>query len=213
MSVRCQSLRTGAAALIALLAFAASTSTANAGVLVASAPSCEDQGLNKTFLPWLDVADYTELPGGDFEGAMHGWSLSDGAQVVNGNSPYAVGGDDDAKSLSLRSGSSATSATMCVGLTHPTIRLFAKRTSTGLLSSLSTLNVDVLFELATGDVVTLPIGALLGSGSWQPTLPLLAVANLLPLLPGEHTPIAFRFTAQGGDWSIDDVWVDPYSRK
>jgi hypothetical protein len=27
------------------------------------------------------------------------------------------------------------------------------------------------------------------------------------------TPVAFRFTAEGADWSIDDVWVDPYSRK
>ena len=41
---------------------------------------------------------------------------------------------------------------------------------------------------------------------------MLVVANLLPLLPGEHTPVAFRFTALGGDWSIDDVYVDPYSR-
>jgi hypothetical protein len=39
------------------------------------------------------------------------------------------------------------------------------------------------------------------------------LANLLPLLPGEHTPVAFRFTAVGGDWSVDDVWVDPYSRR
>jgi hypothetical protein len=39
------------------------------------------------------------------------------------------------------------------------------------------------------------------------------LGNLLPLLPGEHTPIAFRFTAVGGDWSVDDVWVDPYGRR
>jgi hypothetical protein len=42
---------------------------------------------------------------------------------------------------------------------------------------------------------------------------MLVVANLLALLPNETTPVAFRFTAQGGDWSIDDVWVDPYGRK
>ena len=35
----------------------------------------------------------------------------------------------------------------------------------------------------------------------------------LPLLPGERTPVAFRFTPQGkGTWSIDDVYVDPHAR-
>lgn len=213
MSVRRHSVRSGAAVLIAMIALAASAATANAGVLVASAASCDDQALAKTFLPWLDVADYTALPGGDFEGATDGWSFSPGAGVVSGNSPYHVGGADDASSLALASGSSATSSTMCVGLTHPTIRFFAERRSTGLLASLSTLRVDVLFELADGSVASLNIGSVLNGGSWQPTVPLVVVANLLPLLPGEHTPVAFRFTAEGGDWSVDDVWVDPYSRR
>jgi hypothetical protein len=38
------------------------------------------------------------------------------------------------------------------------------------------------------------------------------VANLLPLLPGSHTAVSFRFTAGGGCVRIDDVYVDPYSR-
>jgi len=39
------------------------------------------------------------------------------------------------------------------------------------------------------------------------------VANLLPLLPGHHTPVAFRFTPLlGSSWSVDDVFVDPYAR-
>ena len=37
------------------------------------------------------------------------------------------------------------------------------------------------------------------------------MANLLPLLPDQHTPVAFRFTPMlGGNWSVDDVQVDPY---
>jgi hypothetical protein len=36
--------------------------------------------------------------------------------------------------------------------------------------------------------------------------------NLLPLLPGNYTAVAFRFRASGGDWQIDDVYVDPYCR-
>lgn len=206
-------LRAGAIAVAALAAFAVSSSTANAGVLVASAPSCDDQPLSKPFTPWLDYADYTPLPGGDFEGATDGWSFRGATAVAAGNSSFAVGGADDGSSLAIPAGGSATSASICVGLEHPTIRFFAKRRSTGMLASLSTLRVDVLFELATGDVVSLPIGTVLNGGGWQPTLPMLAVANLLPLLPGEHTPVAFRFTAQGGAWSIDDVFVDPYGRK
>jgi len=182
-------------------------------VLVASAPSCDSQPLSQPFTPWLDYASYTPLPGGDFENAAAGWSLSSGASVAAGNEPFDVAGSGGASSLALSAGSSATSASICVGLEHPTIRLFARRRSTGLLASLSTLRVDVLFETSAGAVATVPIGTVANGGSWQPTLPMLAVANLLPLLPGEHTPIALRFTAQGGDWSIDDVYVDPYARK
>jgi hypothetical protein len=204
-------MRSAAAALTAaVVALAGGVATANAGVLVASSPSCDGQAMSKTFLPWLDVADYTPLAGADFESGAAGWSL-DGAAVAGGNEPYRVGGSADAKSLALSSGDSATSPAMCVGITHPTIRFFAKRRSGGLLSA-STLRVDVLFETAGGYAVSLPVGLASNGGSWQATSPMLVVANLLPLLPGETTPVAFRFTAQGGDWSVDDVYVDPYGR-
>ena len=213
MLVSRRSRRAGVATIVAFVALAASAATANAGVLVASAPSCEDQALSKTFLPWLDIADYTALPGGDFESGDEGWSMTGGGAVADANSSHYVGGDDDAKSLALASGASATSPAICVGITHPTVRFFAKRRSTVLLSSLSTLRVDVLFETARGDVASLEIGSVTNNGNWQPTLPMAVVANLLPLLPGEMTPVQFRFTAQGGAWSVDDVWVDPYSRR
>ena len=214
MSVsRRRSFRTGAAAVIAVAALAAGASAANAGVLVASAPSCDDQSLAKTFLPWLDIADYTALSGGDFESASQSWSTNGPASVVSDNESFRVGGSDDSQSLALNNNSSATSPAICVGIEHPTLRFFAKRRSTGLLASLSTLNVQALIELADGSVLPVPVGIVTNGGSWQPTLPMAIVANLLPLLPGEHTPVAFRFTAVGGDWSIDDVWVDPYGRK
>lgn len=211
MSLGRHRVRIAAAAVTAVVALAAGAATANAGVLVASSPSCDDQALSKTFLPWLDLADYTALSRGDFERGAAGWSL-DGGAVANGNEPYRVGGANDSKSLALSSGGSATSPAICVGITHPTIRFFAKRRSGGLLST-ATLGVDVLFETASGEVASLPIGAVAGDGSWQVTSPMPVVANLLPLLPGETTPVAFRFTAHGADWSIDDVWVDPYARK
>lgn len=205
--------RAGAAALISVAAMAVGASAASAGILVASAPSCDDQSVAQTFLPWLDLANYTALSGGDFESASQAWSTNGPASVVNGNEGFNVGGAGDSRSLALNNNSSATSPAICVGIEHPTIRFFAKRRSTGLLASLSTLHVEALVELVDGTVVPLPVGVVLGNGSWQPTLPMAIVGNLLALLPGAHTPMAFRFTAVGGDWSIDDVWVDPYGRK
>jgi len=206
------SLRTAAAAVTAIVALAAGATTANAGVLVASAPDCAAQSLSKPFLPWWDIADYTALSGGDFEGAGDGWSMTGGAAIANGNESYYVGGSEDSRSLSLPAGASATSPAICVGLSHPTVRFFAKRQSGGWLS-LASVRVDVLFETSTGKVASLPIGVAGNGGSWQPTSPMVVVANLLPLLPGERTPVAFRFTAQGANFSVDDVWVDPYGRK
>lgn len=206
-----QSFRTAAVTLTAIVALAAGAASANAGVLVASAPDCAAQSLSKTFLPGWDIADYTPLAGADFEGAGDGWSMSGGAAIADGNEPYRVGGSGDSHSLSLPAGASATSPAICVGIQHPTVRFFAKRQSGGGLS-LASLRVDVLFETASGAVASLPIGTV-GGGGWQVTSPMLVVANLLPLLPGERTPVAFRFTAQGADFSVDDVWVDPYQRK
>jgi len=53
----------------------------------------------------------------------------------------------------------------------------------------------------------------LPSGEWKPTPRYLVVANLLPLLPRNLTPVAFRFRAVGGGtWWVDDVYVDPMRR-
>jgi hypothetical protein len=212
VSARRMSLRLGATALLTGAALAVSTASASAGILVASAPSCEDQAVSKVFTPWHDYADYTPLSGGNFEGAGDGWSMTGGAATAGGNSPYHVGRRTDATSLSLPAGSTATSAPICVGIDHPTLRFFAKRRS-GRWLSLSTLHVDVLFEDARGAANSLTVGLVLSDGSWQPTSPIPVVANLLTLLPGEYTAVRFRFTAQDEAWSVDDIWVDPYHRR
>ena len=136
-----------------------------------------------------------------------------GSNVAVGNESYNVAGDDDASSLTIPANGSAISPAICVGVEHPTMRFFAKRNSGGLLG-LSVLRVDVLFENNLGILNSLPVGVVTGSSSWQPTLPMTVIANLLPLLPGQHTAVAFRFTPMlGGNWSVDDVHVDPYQRK
>lgn len=194
------------ASLIALLLAAAPA--AQAGPLVSSAASCEGQTLEQPFLPWLDPAQYVLAPGGTLEQGTAGWTLTGGAAVASGNEPYYVHGAGESSSLALPAGGSATTGSMCVGIEHPTIRLFARNAG----SALATLGVEVLFEDATGEVRSLAIGNLTAGPSFEPSVQMPVVANLLPLLPGEHTAVAFRFTPAGGDWAIDDVYVDPYHR-
>lgn len=190
--------------LIAVAAALALPSAANAGLLVSSAPSCAATSASQVFLPWLDLANYVPAPGGAAESA-DGWSLSGDARIVPGNEPWNVGDAADASALSIPAGSSATTDTTCVGIDHPTLRFFSKGFGLG------TLKVDVLFETSTGDVVSAPVGLMTPSG-WTPTPVMPIAASLLPLLPGEMTPVQFRFTAIGAGFTIDDVYVDPWSR-
>jgi hypothetical protein len=198
-------------AVVAVVAACAFAPAANAGLLVASASSCQDTVLEKPFARWLDPLSYELVPGGSFEGGATGWSLSGGAKVVSGNETFYVHGAGESRSLSLPRGSVATSPVMCTRIDKPVMRFFTK--SSGGLLSLSTLAVDVLFELRSGQVAALPVGVALPSTRWQPTLPLPVLASLLPLLPNEETPIRFRFRPLGGaSWTIDDVYLDPGRR-
>lgn len=192
---------------VAAALFAFGASSAHASLLVAPGEGCNDYTSSQVFMPWADVANYTLAPGADFESAASSWNLSD-ASVVSGNEPYYVGSANDHKSLAIADGGVATSPAMCVGLQNPTIRVFSKRTSG---STLSTLRVEALFDDAYGNTQSLTIGTLGGSGAWTLSPQMAIVANLLPLLD-EGTPVAFRFSASGGTFQIDDVYVDPWSR-
>lgn len=195
----------GLAGATALLA--AGAGPASAAVLTAPAADCTEPAVSQPFAPWLDYASYSAVPGGDFESGADGWTLSGGASVT-GNGSTHFGGDS---ALRLPSGSSATSPSVCVDLAHPTTRFFVKRTSGGLLGVLNTLRVEAVFTDVGGTSRSVPAGVALGSSSWQPTLPLPILANVIGL--GDQVEVAFRFTPVAGDWGIDDVYVDPFSRK
>ena len=203
MTLKASRIALAVAGLVVTLALAPS---ASAGPLVASASNCDTQSLSQPFLPWADPATYTLNPGGSFEDGAAGWSLS-GATVAGGNEPFNVTAPTDSNSLSIASGGSATSAPICVGIEHPDLRFFVKASN-----ATASLRVEVLFETASGDVVSAPIGSTGSNGTWALTVPMPVVANLLPLLPGDHTAVAFRFSATGGSFRIDDVYVDPYAR-
>jgi len=191
--------------ILALAGCLFAVSSAQAGLLVRTAGPCDNRPTSKVFARWLDPLNYTPVAGGGFEGPLTGWTTTGAAAVVGGNESFNVAGG--ARSLSLPAGSSATTPSTCVGLDRPVLRLFARNTG----NPLSLLRVDVLFEDAGGNVRTLPALVLPGGRNWAPTLPVPVLVSLLPLLPGQGTPVAFRFTplGAGGAWAIDDVYVDP----
>lgn len=191
--------------LLALVAVLAASPSASAGPLAAPAGSCNPGDASQPFLPWLDPMDYVEQPGGSFESDLRGWELG-AASVVAGNEPYHAGGVGDSHSLSIPADTSVTTSTMCVGLNEPTLRFFA-RSSGGMPGSV--LRVDVQFEDGFGNRRSVSIG-LHGRSGWTPTATMPILVNLFPLLPGDQTPVRFRFVPQGSaSWQVDDVYVDP----
>jgi hypothetical protein len=155
---------------------------------------CPALPLDRTFLPWLDVAWYEAAPAGSFESGATGWSLAQGAAVGDGNDPFLAG----SHSLWLPAGSTATTPPVCVDLAHPTIRFFARGSGAPLL-------VSVLFRDSLGAAHELPVGSVTAGAGWAPSLPLAVAGNLL------SGQVSFRF-ASASAWQIDDVYVDPYSK-
>ena len=172
--------------------------------------ACPSSTYEQPFAPWLDFASYVLAPNGDVESGAAGWSLDGGATVAAENESFDVHGASDTSSLSLPSGSTATTSSMCVDAWSPDLRFFARNTG----SLLSTLKVEVLYTDALGQSRALTVAVLAAGSSWQPTLPIPFLVNLAapPLVTDGTTSVAFRFTAQGrwGDWKIDDVYVDPF---
>jgi hypothetical protein len=188
---------------IASLLFVAPPASASAGDLLDG--TCDAQ-MSRPFLPWLDPLTYTLAPDGGFEQGAAGWTLSGGAAVVAGNEPWRVNAPGDSRSLSIPAGARATSPEMCIGLLHPTLRLFARNTA---FLGLGLLAVEAEVK-ALGIGLWLPVGAVLAGGSFQPTLPFPLLANLTSPLAGERATVRLRFTAVGGKFGIDDVYVDPF---
>jgi hypothetical protein len=182
--------------------------SAHASLLVADGANCSDYTYDQVFLPWADPANYTLAPGGDFESSSAKWSLIGASRETDENESFNVGRDSDHSSLRIKNGGTAVSPAMCVGLGQPTARVFFKQVDG---STLAGLRVDVLFDDVTDATHAQSIGMLGASRTWTPSPQMAVVVNLLPLLD-EGTPVAFRFTAIGGSFQIDDVYVDPWSR-
>jgi hypothetical protein len=192
---------------VALAALGATTTPARAALGVAC-PSPTSQ----VFAPWNDFAYYSYAPNGGFESGSSGWSLSGGAKVVAGNSPFYVHGKGERYSLSLPAGSSATSPPMCISLFSSKMRFFAANQG----SASSRLKVQVIYRGGVGGVLSLvtktlglsDFGYITAGRAWQPSPAIGMLSGTLPLLT---TYVQFRFVPadSSGAWLIDDVYLDP----
>lgn len=202
LPARWRSVVSAAAAALAATAFAAAPAAADAGP---GPGGCPDVPTVQAFSPWQDFADYFLAPDGDFEGGAGSWQLEGGAAVVEGNEPF-VGATGDHRALRLPAGASATSAPMCIGEEHRTMRFFA--TSTGA----SALHVEALYTKRNGTSKSVTLGSVRGSGAWAPSA---ALAMRVNELAGDDNAlsVALRFTARGAQWQVDDVYIDPYKIK
>jgi hypothetical protein len=190
------------AALAASLASSAAARAADAEA------ECPAQPLAQVFKPWHDPGWYALTPNGGFEDGRGGWSLDGAASLIAENEPFHVRAQSDRNALALAPGASATSPSFCVGAAHPTMRFFAR--NAGALDS--KLNVSVLIRDAVGQSRSVLVGAITATSGWAPTPPLAVTANLLAGLGTRD--VALRFTPMdgGGNWAIDDVYVDPYAK-
>ncbi|HEY4427539.1 MAG TPA: hypothetical protein VGN08_04980 [Solirubrobacteraceae bacterium] len=202
------------ATLVAIFSFASLASmgsAAQANLLSILPGSCGSQPESQPFARWGDTHNYFLATGGTFEAGAFPWLLWSGASVGAGNESYYANAATDRSSLSLPSGSSATSPAVCTSIYQPTVRLFVKNTG----STSSRLRVEALYPGLLWGVQVARLGDLSGSSTWQPSPELgLTVTNLLATLSLQQTAIAYRFTPEdsSGQWRIDDVYVDPRMR-
>jgi len=210
-------LRTPARILLgmaALASAAAMTASAAAPAHAASLGLACPNPTSQVFLP-VDSSDgafYAAAPDSGFENNAAGWTLTGGARVVTGNEPAMIGGAGQTHSLSLPAGSSATSPPMCIGLLSSKMRLFVQNTG----AAGSNMRVQVIYNGGVGALlgglgITLRISdqaTFAGTKTWQPSAQYLMLGGVLPLLTQS---VQFRFTplSTGGNWRIDDVYLDP----
>lgn len=192
-------------AAFALVIGLATAAAAPAGAAVLN--GCPDKDMSRPFLRWLDPVSYTLSPNGGFESGAQGWQLRGGADVVSGNEPFNLSGAGDS-SLLLPSGSSATSPAMCVETLDVFARYVAK--NKGLIA-LSSLKVDAIVKDSAGNTFVLPAGVNTGGSSWAPSVPSVALLDVLGLLNDGRVTVSFRFqpVGLGAKWQIDDLYVDP----
>lgn len=174
--------------------------------------TCDDPLIENPFLFDGDPLDYVLAPDGSFEVGGSGWLL-EGAAPIAGNDPFPIRPAGDEGVLSLPSGSSATSPSMCVDLNYPTFRFVLRQLADENERLRGRLRVDSIYPESERPKWRRVAVIRPDDGEW-------ALSDHIELAPerGGELPgarqVALRFTVRGGDgaFEIDDVYIDPRFR-
>lgn len=186
----------------AVLAFSA--------VWAGAAQACNYTGAEQVFKPWGDQRSYVLAPDGGFEAGGQGWYLGGGAKTVTGNEAFHLNDAADSRSLSLPAGSTAVSPPICMSIDTPIFRLVARNSG----DPSSGLKVEATYVLL-GLVRTKTVSTVYGNSSWAPSQQLSTVLSLSTVV-GTVIPSAIQIrvtpVGSGGNWQVDDVYIDPFAR-
>lgn len=191
--------------MAAVLAISALTASA------AQAATCGYTGAEQKFKPWGDQSFYVLAPDGGFENGGSGWTLNGGAAAVEGNESFYLNSPADTKSLALPPGSSAVSPSICMSLDTPHFRLLARNSG----NPDSYLRVEATYSLL-GLLRTKTLSTVKAGPEWAPAQPMSTVLTLSTIV-GTLTPSAIKIkitpVGSGGQWQVDDLYIDPFSRR
>lgn len=176
----------------------------------ASAQACSYTGAEQVFSPWGDSNSYVLAPDGGFEAGGLGWGLSGGAKAVEGNESFYLNNASDSRSLALPAGSSAISPSVCMAIDTPTFRLLARNTG----DTSSGLRVEAVFPLL-GLIRTKTVSTIYAGSSWAPSQQmstLLTLSTVVGTLIPSSVQIRITPVGSGGNWQVDDLYIDPFAR-
>jgi hypothetical protein len=197
------------AATLTLVAALASTSPALADegtiaqTTAASQQECQAPVVSQPFSTFNDNRHYVLAPGGDFsDPSGAGWQFSGGARIVEDTRPDGTTGG----SLYMPSGSAAVSPVMCVDMTYPTARLWART-----LAGDGDVTFSVSYAATKTELRPQSVGHVKGDRKgWK----LSGDVHIKPELAGKDEgwrKVAFVLTAGGktGEFQLDGIYVDP----
>ncbi|MDO9353353.1 MAG: hypothetical protein Q7T55_06645 [Solirubrobacteraceae bacterium] len=203
------------AAAIAAAAFAtvalAGVSTASAATLSTNL-TCTAPALSQPLAKFGDTANYWLAPGGNFEGALPGWTLKNAATAAGNETLGVIAGSKSLK-LGVAVGTAqVTTPEFCVDPLHPKFRFLVKTNST-----VAALNTYINFKTPLGVTLTVPAKVnSIGLGNWtlSESQPLSTAIPKAFLGTGVTASITFNSVTStpGAAVSIDNLLIDPYRR-
>ncbi len=171
----------------------------------ANKSTCTYPSTSQVFAQWGDPNYYYLASGGAMESLKDLWSSSGQASLLSGNEPWFLANAGHTKALRLASGASVTSGRFCVSAELPHLRLVAKGGGGELEARVDTY--DANGKLASSHTVRLyPEHHL----AWAPSR--FISLETSHMAPGTTANASVTLTSVGGEWLVDDVFIDPYAR-